>query len=298
MTSTNFTFNNTVYTANDKMTYFYRWPEGRKGERVRIKKADFESAYNQFVEAENARQNAANEFTNIDPLPKYAVIDGERTNANAGNHILVVSVSDDLDMIKATVSGEFEEVVAVFERDDQIYYSRHLDNPTREFKGHIEDLKAAKVIEIDPLLKAAEDPAISVEEYCEMIEESETTEETKEIVKAKKSRKSKDIAYTYSENGETVVTLTAKQVDFVKHLPDTCFWENGLESCIWVDCLCDEISGQFAGKPMTVGAMISTLCEKGLGIRGKQKVNGRKCTSFELTDLGMKVFAGAEWGLE
>lgn len=215
MTSTNFTFNNTVYTANDKMTYFYRWPEGRKGERVRIKKADFESAYNQFVEAENARQNAANEFTNIDPL-----------------------------------------------------------------------------------LKAAEDPTISVEEYCEMIEESETTEETKEIAKAKKTRKSKDIAYTYSENGETVVTLTAKQVDFVKHLPDTCFWENGLESCIWVDCLCDDIGGQFAGKPMTVGAMISTLCEKGLGIRGKQKVNGRKCTSFELTDLGMKVFAGAEWGLE
>lgn len=116
--------------------------------------------------------------------------------------------------------------------------------------------------------------------------------------KERKPRKSKDIAYTYSENGETVVTLTAKQVDFVKHLSDTCFWENGLESCVWVDCLCDDIGGQFAGKPMTVGAMISTLCEKGLGFRGKQKVNGRKCTSFELTDLGKKVFAGAEWGLE
>ncbi len=206
--------------------------------------------------------------------------------------------------------------------------------------------------EIDPLAKAAEDPTVSVEEFCEMIENHEVTgsdlqvpavinehgcvdcskcnaqncphrdcyrrnpyniggiaecprlkikaeEPTEEPApKAKKTRKSKDIAYTYSENGETVVTLTAKQVDFVKHLPDTCFWENGLDSEIWVDCLCDDIGGQFAGKPMTVGAMISTLCEKGLGFRTKQRVNDHKCTSFGLTDLGKKVFAGAEWGLE
>ena len=40
---------------------------------------------------------------------------------------------------------------------------------------------------------------------------------------------------------------------------------------------------------MTVGAMISTLCEKGLGIRGKEKMNGRKATFFELTEMGKKV---------
>lgn len=87
---------------------------------------------------------------------------------------------------------------------------------------------------------------------------------------------------------ETVI-LTAKQMDFIRHLPDTCFWENGLDSCVWVDCLCDEIGGQFAGKPMTVGAMVSTLCEKGLGRRCKQKVNNRKATSFELTEKGKLV---------
>ena len=87
---------------------------------------------------------------------------------------------------------------------------------------------------------------------------------------------------------ETVI-LTAKQIDFIRHLPDTCFWENGLESAIWVDCLCDEIKGQFEGKPMTVGAMISTLCEKGLGTRAKQKVNNRKATAFQLTEKGKLV---------
>lgn len=105
--------------------------------------------------------------------------------------------------------------------------------------------------------------------------------------KSSKPRKSKDVAHEAEG-----VTLTAKQVDFIKHLPDTCFWENGLDSCIWVDCLCDDIGGQFKGKPMTVGAMISTLCEKGLGSRCRENRDGRKCTSFELTELGKKVAAG------
>lgn len=114
-------------------------------------------------------------------------------------------------------------------------------------------------------------------------EESNNTEAGKEI--AKRMRKSKN---TREVAG---VALTEKQIDFIKHLPDTCFWENGLDSCIWVDCLCDDIKGQFKGKPMTVGAMISTLCEKNLGSRGTDRREGRKCTSFSLTELGKAVAA-------
>lgn len=112
--------------------------------------------------------------------------------------------------------------------------------------------------------------------------------------KKKASRAKKNTAFAVTVDG-TEVTLTEKQVDFIRHLPDTNFWENGVDSCIWIDCLCDDIGGQFENKPMTVGAMISTLCEKGLGVRSKERVNGRKCTAFELTDLG-KVVA-AELGL-
>ena len=109
--------------------------------------------------------------------------------------------------------------------------------------------------------------------------------------KPAKKRKPKDVAY--EGNG---VTLTAKQVDFIRHLPDTNFWEDGLDSTIWTDILADEIGGQFEGKPMTTGAMISTICEKGLAVRGKDKVNGKKATAMALTDLGKKV--AAELGLE
>ena len=165
---------------------------------------------------------------------------------------------------------------------------------------HTEEAVEVEITELEPREgeKVYHDEPIEytdIEAAVEATEESQTTEEIKQIAKEfapkkKRTRKSKDIAY--DGNG---ITLTAKQVDFIRHLPDTCFWEHGLDSCIWVDCLCDDIRGQFEGKPMTVGAMISTLCEKGLGIRTKEKVNNRTTTSFKLTSLG-KVIA-AELGL-
>lgn len=112
--------------------------------------------------------------------------------------------------------------------------------------------------------------------------------------KERKPRKSKDIFHT--SVAVPGVTLTAKQVDFIHHLPDSNFWEHGLDSSLWTDVLCDEIGGEFSGKPMTVGAMISTLCEKGLAERGKMKVNGKKCTYFQLTESGKMV--AKELGLE
>lgn len=128
-----------------------------------------------------------------------------------------------------------------------------------------------------------------MESAIEATEESRTTEETQQIAKEfapkkKRIRKSKDIAYDGND-----ITLTAKQVDFIRHLPDTCFWERGLDSALWTDVLADEIGGQFAGKPMTTGAMISTICEKGLANRSTDRVNGRKATFMVLTELGKKV---------
>jgi len=112
----------------------------------------------------------------------------------------------------------------------------------------------------------------------------------KKAKKAATKRRPKDIAY--EGNG---VTLTEKQVDFIKRVPDTCFYENGLESTMWIDVLCDEIGGQFAGKPITVGAMISTIREKGLIYVALDKVNGKKAKYFGFTENGKKV--AAELGL-
>lgn len=144
-------------------------------------------------------------------------------------------------------------------------------------------------------------PEEEMEAAIAKVEESEQTEEGKKIAKAMKDGKkstrkprrvkgSETIAVE-TPNGTVEVSLTPKQIDFIRHLPDTNFWENGLDSAIWVDVLCDEIGGQFEGKPMTVGAMISTLCEKHLGMRSRNKVNGHMATSFQLSPMGQLVAA-------
>lgn len=188
-----------TFTLNDGNTYIQQ-DNGYcfaiiGGKKIRCSAASFEMAHDQFIKEENERQNAVNEFTNIEPKT---------------------------------------------------------EQPTKKTRKLGERIHG-----VTP--------------------------------KAKKTRKAKD-AQEFNVSG-TQVLLTTKQVDFLRHLPDTCFWESGLDSTIWVDCLCDDIQGQFAGKPMTVGAMVSTLCEKGLGVRATERREKRKCTSFALTELGKQVAA-------
>lgn len=113
----------------------------------------------------------------------------------------------------------------------------------------------------------------------------------KEDRPARKPRKSKDVVFEHEG-----ITLTAKQADFLREL--SAAGDATLGNCRtgwWTDCLCDAIGGQFQDKPMAVGAMISTLCEKGLGERSKEQRdqgNGRtrKVTGFNLTENGREVW--------
>ena len=114
--------------------------------------------------------------------------------------------------------------------------------------------------------------------------------------KPARKRRPKDVAAEF-ETTEGAVTLTAKQVDFLREVAQ--LGEDDLLGSLvtgcWCDVLCDAIGGQFTGKPMTVGAMLSTLCEKGLGERSKEeretdKGRTERVTSFCLTDLGRQVW--------
>ena len=170
-----------------------------------------------------------------------------------------------------------EFIGAVSAADEDIEWEREVTEPK---KAAAEKAKRSD--------KAAEDklamPFKAVKEKKEKKEEK--TEKTKRI------RRSKDIAWA----GDGIVaphtvTLTSKQVDFIKHIPDTCFYENGLDSTPWCDVLADEIGGQFEDKPMTVGAMISTLREKGIIYVGADRINGKKAKYFGFTEVGKKVAA-------
>lgn len=104
--------------------------------------------------------------------------------------------------------------------------------------------------------------------------------------KQSKPRKSKDIAL--ESNG---ITLTAKQVDFLKKLPNIDGWD-GIEQGVWTDMIAESIGWN----AMSVGAMISTLREKNLVTVVVQKINGKKCKGMSFTELGMAV--AKEMGLE
>lgn len=113
--------------------------------------------------------------------------------------------------------------------------------------------------------------------------------------KAKRQRRPKDVAGTY-ETAEGTVTLTAKQADFLREVGKLSEDEllGNVHGGVWCDILCDQIGGQFAGKPMSVGAMLSTICEKGLGERSKERredgSRGKMVTVFRLTEKGETVW--------
>lgn len=176
-----------------------------------------------------------------------------------------------------------------FEIDSRIYTTNGNGYYYMNINGHKTRIKKAEFDEayseyIEMTSLEAEE-SLAIEEALEAVQEDEAQEKQK---KTPRKRTPKNIGFRNTYDNHEVI-LTEKQVDFIHHLPDTCYWDRGLDSGIWIDCLCDEIGGQFADKPMTVGAMISTLCEKGIGSRCKQRVNGKKCTSFALTELGKLV---------
>lgn len=174
------------------------------------------------------------------------------------------------------------------EQNEQNKFVNITEEELEKLVAETEESNTDEAIE-QVLDEMAEDDGVTAEEFIEKLQKVEKEKKVRKAKKAKAAKK--NAAYSYSENGEVIVTLTEKQCDFVRHLPDTNFWENGIDSMIWTDVLCDEIGGQFAGKPMTVGAMISTLCEKGLAFRTKERINKRKCTAMGLTELGKRVFA-------
>lgn len=109
----------------------------------------------------------------------------------------------------------------------------------------------------------------------------------------KKSSRSLRKATRVVEVGGTEIGLTEKHVTFLTNLPRCTYWDHGLDSGVWVFDVRDTLeTAGMAG--MTVGAMISTLREKGLLVVGEEIVTnlggrGRKEKYIELTETGKKV---------
>lgn len=110
----------------------------------------------------------------------------------------------------------------------------------------------------------------------------------------KSSRSLRKAAHRVEVDGQEI-GLTEKHVTFLKSLPKCSYWDHGLDSSVWVFDVRDTLAmAGMAG--MTVGAMISTLREKGLLVVGEEIFTnlvrggrGRKEKYIELTETGKKV---------
>ena len=257
----------------------------------------------------NEQQNRDNSFTEITTEDIYNEIknEEEKTMTNTFKSITGITyTSNDLQTRFYTIDADGKKTRISRKAYEEAKAEREEQQTDEEWEAEAEAERKAREDKIAEDAKATEDAvngimATLTEEKSEKGKEKAKKEktgkkdqpkaETKE--KAKKTRKSKDIAHEYKD-GEVMITLTAKQVDFVLHLSDSSFW-TGLSSTLWCDVLCDEIGGQFEGKPMTIGAMISTLCEKGLAERYKDRMTdevtgrSRKSTIFQLTEKGKEI---------
>lgn len=288
-----FTFNGTVFIAT-KTNYFFKQEEiDGKTKQTRISKAVYEEAereYDAYVEqkqkdmlstATYEEQEDVNEEPFIIDINELA----ERTPEEVEDMTLNKNLSGE-DLNKPAKINSYGCVnCSGCDVKNCVHRDCMRRNPISE--GGLALCPRLNVKET----KEAENPEITLEQFVEQFGEMD-----EQANKPKKAKKSKKKAFYTWANGGITFTLTERQVDFIKHLPDTFFWENGVNSEIWVDCLCDDIGGQFAGKPMTVGAMISTICEKGLGQRATERRDGKKCVSFALTAWGKAV--ARDLGLE
>lgn len=147
-------------------------------------------------------------------------------------------------------------------------------------------------IAADEELEFNEDAAIR-EAKKEMEEASDrAAEEAVNRPKKKSSRSLRKAARRVEVDGQEI-GLTEKHMMFLTNLPKCHFWDRGLDSSVWVFDVRDTLSmAGMAG--MTVGAMVSTLREKGLlvvAVGEVSSMNGRTRREkyVELTETGKKV---------
>lgn len=129
------------------------------------------------------------------------------------------------------------------------------------------------------------------EEYTSFVVKVETkiTEKVIEILFPKKTKKAVRIGgFEFDHNGVQII-LTPLQVKFVNLITKTSYWDTGVDSTLWIDLLCDELAEEMGA--MTIGAMVSTLREKGIIEVGTARRDTRKVKWFEFTDFGKVVVA-------
>lgn len=280
----NFKLKGIEFTGNEKGTHFYKIDEN--GKKVRITKDGFEEALAEYEYEMRKQAEAESEANRLAEAEKFGITVEEQPNGN-----FIVKLDGEIKtnpVAKAQAMHEVHRLMSIMKKGETTAGGK--------------DTKIETVRDGDTMVYQVVKDGEVVSNHRSVEEaQQEVNKMTAKATKTKKasSRKNK-FALTIEWEGGSI-GITEKQKDFMEHLKDTNLWEHGLESSLWVSVLCDEIGGQFKGKPLSVGAMISTLREKGLigvGVGTMIMDDRKKKTKYMwLTEAGKKMARAVE-GLE
>lgn len=190
-------------------------------------------------------------------------IDGVGYNTNGkGNHFYKIENEKAARIGRAEYEAAFEQYTNETTNDEELEFNE--DKALREAKKEMEESSD----------RAAEDAV--------------------NHPRKKSSRSLRKAAHRVVVDGQEI-GLTEKHMVFLRHLPKCPYWDSGLDSSVWVFDVRDTL-GMVGMAGMTVGAMISTLREKGLLVVGEKifadsgrASRGRREKYIELTETGKKV---------
>lgn len=272
MNTTFTTTSGTTFTANEKGTHFFAaWTENGKQIKKRISKKEYSLAkLGHELEVETRMHE------NLDKLCGDIEITEEDIERDARELERYLQEPDMESAIAETeesiTTEEAKEIVERIGLGDDEHEGLHMDFTEEEERKVMEEAD-----------KWLEEHDKKTRVGFDANEEKEEKNPGNSEKKARKAAK-KDVTFSM-DLASGVLTLTAKQSDFLLRLSMMDVWDSR-ENGIYTEDICDQIGGQFKGKPMTVGAMISTLCEKGIAIRTKVKREKRTSTVMTFTDIG------------
>lgn len=108
-----------------------------------------------------------------------------------------------------------------------------------------------------------------------------------------RSRKQEGSVSVALEGGS--VMLTPKQLEFMERLSECPGWDGNPTGEYNASEYAQELSDTM--NPMSVGAVLTTLREKGLMTTEKKRVGAISCCYFRLTDIGTKVYKELAGGM-
>lgn len=154
--------------------------------------------------------------------------------------------------------------------------------------GHIMENRAWTTVEAREQEKARAEEETRRETPREATEGTPVARKTRGTAKRTSRKRTQEDGLSVTL-GETSIALTSKQLEFMERLSECPGWgENEVAGGYIASQYAEELSDTM--NPMSVGAVLTTLREKGLLTTEKTRMGGVKCCVFTLTKLGTAVY--------